>query len=381
MIIHNIFTGGTIGSHINNAGSISTDESCPYKLLEMFRQLYGSSTSTDVTFVNSEPYCILSENLSAKYILKLIAAVGDALKNNPDGIIVTHGTDTLQYSAAMLSLVFGGSPIPIILVSSDYVLEDKRANGLINYRCAIDFIARSAIYAKPDQKASGVFVSYCNKDGLPTIHRGTRLLPAVPFSADVRSGGDFWYGRYAMSNIAHNFTNNSTDDFTDDFADNSTDNFTDNSTDNFIHNSEYKAAPDNIANLCEYAGISYDDINLMPFSESILRLISYPGMAYPKLTSAVKVIMIESYHSGTICINEELKSFAANAAKLNIPIYVTGLLSGAAEYETVDMYRKFGIEPIYNISPVTAYCKFWLAVCNNINIRDIAHAHIAEDCF
>ncbi len=373
MIIHNVFTGGTIGSHINNAGSISTDESSPYKLLEMFRQLYGSSISTDITFVNSEPYCILSENLSAKYILKLIAAVGDALKNNPDGIIVTHGTDTLQYSAAMLGLVFGGSPIPIILVSSDYVLEDKRANGLINYRCAIDFIARSAIYANSDQKASGVFVSYCNKGGLPTIHRGTRLLPAVPFSADVRSGGDFWYGRYAMSNIAHNFTNNSTDDFIDNSAYNP--------TSNFIHNSEYKTAPENIANLCEYAGISYDNINLLPFSDSILRLISYPGMAYPKLTSDVKVIMLESYHSGTICISEELKSFAANAAKLNIPIYVTGLLSGAAEYETVDMYRKLRIKPIYNISPVTAYCKFWLALSNDISIRDIAHAHIAEDCF
>lgn len=351
MIIHNIFTGGTIGSHINHSGSISTDKNSPYKLLEMYRQFYDGDnrSNTGITFANSEPYCILSENLSAEYILKLITAVGDALKNSPDGIIVTHGTDTLQYSAAMLGLIFGGVSVPIILVSSDYVLEDERANGLINYKYAIDFIANNAVNFTSVQKSSGVFVSYCNKGGVPTIHRGTRLLPAVPFSADVRSGGDFWYGQYEEEN--------------------------------FIPNPAYKTASDNTADLCEYAGLSYDSISLLPFSNGILRLSSYPGAHYPEPDSAVKVIMLESYHSGTICVNEKLKSFAAKAAKLNIPIYVTGLLSGAAEYETVDMYRKLGIEPIYNISPVTAYCKFWLAISNGIDIRDIAHSHIAEDFF
>lgn len=361
MIIHNIFTGGTIGSHINNSGSISTDPNSPYKLLEMYGQLCknGSRTDTDITFINSEPYCILSENLSARYILKLIGAVDDALKNNPDGIIVTHGTDTLQYSAAILGLIFGSASVPIILVSSDYVLEDKRANGLINYKYAVDFIMRSsASVTCSDAETAGhhgVFVSYCNKGGKPTIHRGTRLLPAVPFSADVRSGGDFWYGQYNTADLVI--------------------------SGNFVFNPLYKTSTDNCPDLCKYSGLSFDTLDLLPLSDGILRLSSYPGMTYPELTASVKVVMLESYHSGTICINENIKSFAANAAKLNIPIYVTGLSNGAAEYETVDMYRKLGIEPIYNISPVTAYCKFWLAISNGINIRDIAHAHIAEDFF
>lgn len=369
MIIHNIFTGGTIGSHINNSGFISTDQNSPYKLLEMYRQLCknGSRTDTDITFINSEPYCILSENLSAQYILKLISAVDDALKNNPDGIIVTHGTDTLQYNAAILGLIFGSASVPIILVSSDYVLEDKRANGLINYKYAVDFIIRSSASAiRSDTESSGhhgtdsaghsgVFVSYCNKDGKPTIHRGTRLLPAVPFSADVRSGGDFWYGQYNTADLII--------------------------SGNFVFNPLYKTSYNNCPDLCKYSGLSCDALELLPLSDGIIKLSSYPGMTYPELTKSVKVVMLESYHSGTICINENLKSFAANAAKLNIPIYVTGLSDGAAEYETVDMYRKLGIEPIYNISPVTAYCKFWLAISNGINIRDIAHAHIAEDFF
>lgn len=372
MIINNIFTGGTIGSHINNKGSISTDKNTQYKLLEMYGQSCGSDDRiyTDITFINSEPYFILSENLSAEYILKLINAVGYALKNNPHGIIVTHGTDTLQYSAAVLGLIFGGSSVPIVLVSSDYVLEDKCANGLINYKYAIDFIIRSSTSDACNNTAAvhhsghntgqwGVFVSYCNKGGNPTIHRGTRLLPAVPFSADVRSSGDSWYGQYnvdyidLMSNVSNNFTLNPL----------------------------YRTASDNFTNLCEYAGISYDALDLLPLSDSILRLSSYPGIAYPKLTADVKVVMLESYHSGTICIDNNLKSFADDAAKLNIPIYITGLSDGTAEYETVDMYRKLGIEPIYNISPVTAYCKFWLAASNGINIKDIAHAHIAEDFF
>lgn len=373
MIINNIFTGGTIGSHINSSGSISTDQNAPYKLLEMYRQFCGSDnrTHTDITFINSEPYCILSENLSAEYILKLINTVGGILKNNPEGIIVTHGTDTLQYSAAMLGLIFGGASVPIILVSGDYVLDDKRSNGLINYKYAIDFIIRSSTSAACNDAEvtmhdsghnagyGGVFVSYCNKGGNPTIHRGTRLLPAFPFSADVRSGGDFWYGQYnaddsdLISNVSNNFTLNPL----------------------------YKTAPDNFTDLCEYAKLSYDTINLIPLSGSILRLSSYPGMAYPELTHDIRVVMLESYHSGTICIDDNLKSFAAKAAKLNIPVYVTGLLAGTAEYETVDLYRQLGIQPIYNISPVAAYCKLWLAISNGIDIKDIAHAHIAEDFF
>ena len=62
----------------------------------------------------------------AKYIKEQIES------EKYDGIIITHGTDTLQYTSAMLGYMFDDVSIPIVLVSSNYVLEDKRANGLIN---------------------------------------------------------------------------------------------------------------------------------------------------------------------------------------------------------------------------------------------------------
>ena len=142
MKIKVIFTGGTIGSSVGSDGYISPNGNQPYKLLEMYKEKYMKiDTQSDVVFDTEEPYRILSENLDAKHENLLIQTVARALQDkNTDGIIITHGTDTLQFSAAILGYVFGTKTIPIMIVSSDFPLEDKRANGLINFAYAVEFI-------------------------------------------------------------------------------------------------------------------------------------------------------------------------------------------------------------------------------------------------
>ena len=56
-----------------------------------------------------------------------------------DGIILTHGSDTIQYTAALLSYVLKPE-IPVMIVCSNYVLEDEKANGFDNFCAAVDFI-------------------------------------------------------------------------------------------------------------------------------------------------------------------------------------------------------------------------------------------------
>lgn len=60
--------------------------------------------------------------------------------NSYDGIVVTHGTDTLQYTSAFLAYIFDGLNVPIVLVSANYPLDDSRSNGFENFVGAIDFI-------------------------------------------------------------------------------------------------------------------------------------------------------------------------------------------------------------------------------------------------
>jgi L-asparaginase len=49
----------------------------------------------------------------------LITTVKENLSSDYDGIIVTHGTDTLGYSAAALAYALGNGTVPVCLVSSN----------------------------------------------------------------------------------------------------------------------------------------------------------------------------------------------------------------------------------------------------------------------
>ena len=89
-----IFTGGTIGSRLNeDEGVICAGHEAPYNLIENYVD------NGTVSFCTMEPYKILSENLAAGNIEMLVNLIQVHYKNY-DGIIVTHGTDTLQYTAA-----------------------------------------------------------------------------------------------------------------------------------------------------------------------------------------------------------------------------------------------------------------------------------------
>lgn len=331
MKIYTIFTGGTIGSRIGEKRQITPVGSSSYKLLELYRDKYHS----DIEFITEEPYYILSENLAAEHIRKLIQCVSLAIKTKDiDGIIITHGTDTLQYSAALLGYLFGNVHIPILLVSGDYTLDDERSNGLDNFRYALEFIQGK--YGK------GVFVSYRNKGDAPVIHRGTRLQQHLPLSADVVSVGDSWYGRFEK--------------------------------DKYIQNPQY-AVRHGIDAMFERV----EDVKLDDFSDGIMRIVPYTGMSYPNLSDNIQVVLHESFHSGTIAISEELKKFADEAYRLNIPIFLSGLSEREAEYETVSCYREIGIQPLCESAPIAQYCKLWLAVSNEVDLDRIMRISVAED--
>ncbi len=145
-----IFTGGTIGSTVED-GAISPNRDTKFFLIKDFYGRYGRVCD----FVCREPYFALSENLDANTLNRLISEVKSALSEDFDGIIVTHGTDTLQFSAAALAFAARDTKIPIVLVSSNYPLTDDRANGRDNFGAAVEYIL---YYSK-----SGVYISYKNR--------------------------------------------------------------------------------------------------------------------------------------------------------------------------------------------------------------------------
>jgi len=337
-----IFTGGTIGSHISD-GYISTDQKAPYKLLSMYKSI-SKNDCEDIEFIEFEPYCILSENLNTEHLSMLINHLRNEIKLHPDisGVIITHGTDTIQYAAAMLSYCFADSKLPILLVSSAYILDDPKANGLINFAAAIRFIK--------EKSGFGVFVSYSNNEKEVLFHHGTRLDTPSTCSSSMRSVMDAYYAKTSI-------TDKSTLSF---------------SNINIKNNLQIESLQTFFPNPTE-------DCQLIS-RPSILRLHIYPGIQYPELSDvAPKAILLESYHSGTVCADTMFISFANTAHEMNIPLFLIGAGANNIEYVTARVYKDLHITALPPSSPIAQFCKLWLALSINADIPKIMSCSYAHD--
>ena len=130
-----VFLGGTIGSTLSGE-YISPDSKKSRALIEAYSNKHGIDFEYDVT----EPYTELSENNSGMHIKRLVTCVKESLNKNYDGIIVTHGSDTLQYSAAAIGYCVGLNSLPICVVAANSPIENANSNAMDNLHGAINFI-------------------------------------------------------------------------------------------------------------------------------------------------------------------------------------------------------------------------------------------------
>lgn len=298
-----VFTGGTIGSTRAN-GAISPDGKNSALLLELYQEKYGAAD-----FDSAAPYTVLSENLSADNLKALRRCVEENLRKDYSGIIVTHGTDTLQYTAAYLDLVLGlQAPVPVVLVSANYPLTDSRSNGLSNFAAAVDFIKTSG--------ERGVFVSYHNTtEEYATIHRGADVLPHLPLDDCV----------FSLFNEPFGTVKNGV----------------------FVKNPAYAERDRADFSACELNG-------------RVLYLRAHVGMLLPEIPGNTKAILLEGFHSGTLpTASGEFSAFCRAAKAKSIPLYLTGSQAGF-EYESKQAFEDLGIQVLPPMSPVAAYMMLWL---------------------
>ncbi len=303
-----IFTGGTIGS--TQVGDvISADESKSYGIIAAYNGKYP----IDFEYDTYEPYTELSENNTGAHLRMLSESVRNNLHKGYDGIIVTHGTDTLQYSAAAVGYAIGLDTIPVCFVSANRPIENPKSNALDNLRGAVRFIECKG--------GKGAFVIYRN-DGEDTVyaHRATRLLAGVAFADTVGSiYGDF-YG-----------------EFDKDF--------------NFSRNGKYKEAHD------EQMPLDFSAIGER--SEGIFVFPCYTGMAYPTLSDGIKHVILNTYHSGTVNTKSRAaREFFLGLRDRGVKVFASGVLEGP-EYESATEFEELGIIRARSISPVSLYIKLW----------------------
>ncbi|MCL2048987.1 MAG: asparaginase [Defluviitaleaceae bacterium] len=321
MKIHVIFTGGTIGSQARpTTAALDVAEAAIPLLFSLFRKERANS---HVEFSSTSLFSVLSENISLPSWEQLYNKVQELSQNDYDGIIITCGTDTLAYTSAFMAFMLDAA-LPVLMVSSDYPLGDVRANGVRNFIAAVDFIA--------NVRCRGVFVPFGKMTaGKTTIHLGSRLQQALPFTHTFSSAGDVAFGQ--MDGYGN------------------------------FQRLENKRNP-----TPEQLSIRPLTVPKFPSEKNILYLKAYPTMNYTILDFKEKpdAILHELFHSGTACVNpvyerHSIIPFVKRCLAQGIDLYAAPFEQGHLLYSTTKEMADNGVVFIANTHCAAAYVKLLIA--------------------
>lgn len=143
------------------------------------------------------PECIMNIDSSDISVndMKLIGTAADkAIKYGYDGIVMTHGTDTMAYTSAVLRKMLSGTPIPVIITGSQRPFYSANSDGKINLLNAIkaaadgslkdvfllfgDKLIRGDRAHKDYTENDNAFVSSCGYSGI--IQNGRLIVNEFP---------------------------------------------------------------------------------------------------------------------------------------------------------------------------------------------------------
>jgi len=138
-------TGGTIASRIDYRTGAVTPALTAAELNASVPEL-ATIANIDTEVLFSE----YSENLLPQHWIKIAEKLDSYAKSEYDGIIVAHGTDTMQYTASALAFSLAGFPKPVALVGSQRSSDRPSSDAALNLIAATRFLT--------DVRSPGIFV-------------------------------------------------------------------------------------------------------------------------------------------------------------------------------------------------------------------------------
>ena len=160
-----ISTGGTIASKIDyRTGGVKAALSAS-ELYASIPEL-ASHATVDPEVLMSE----YSENLTPEHWAAIAEKVAEKVRSGRYyGVVISHGTDTMHYTAAALSFALQGLPVPVVLVGAQRSSDRPSSDAALNMLGATVFAATA--------KVAGVFVAMHagTSDDMVSVHIGTRV--------------------------------------------------------------------------------------------------------------------------------------------------------------------------------------------------------------
>lgn len=160
-----ISTGGTIASKIDyRTGGVKSALSAV--------ELYESVPEL-AKYAIIEPEVLMSEyseNLKPQHWGLIAKRIFEILRSDDyRGIIISHGTDTMHYTASALSFAMQNIPVPVVLVGAQRSSDRPSSDAALNLIGATIFVVKSEV--------TGVYVAMhaSSSDDLIACHIGTRV--------------------------------------------------------------------------------------------------------------------------------------------------------------------------------------------------------------
>ena len=157
-------TGGTIASRVDYRTGAVRPAISANDLYSIIPEL------SNIAMIEAQIlFSLFSEDMTPQHWTKIAETVADYITNGVDGVVITHGTDTMGYTAAALSFALQNLPVPVVLVGAQRS-EDRPSSDAATNMIGAVLAAANATFAE-------VVVAMHEKisDESIVLHRGTKV--------------------------------------------------------------------------------------------------------------------------------------------------------------------------------------------------------------
>lgn len=157
--------GGTIASRVEYETGAVKPAFSQKELLNAVPEIGELANVKTETIFN-----IFSEDMQPKYWIELAKEIAEKIpEEDVSGFIITHGTDTMQYTASALAFMLNNLPTPVVITGAQRSSDRPASDSAVN------LIASTLVATKTDIGEVVVVMHSSPNDSSCYAHRGVRV--------------------------------------------------------------------------------------------------------------------------------------------------------------------------------------------------------------